>query len=47
MFKVVVQLNQNTLRFTFRELCDALKFIGDCIETAECCGTEVTIYEED
>ncbi len=47
MFKVIVSLGPNILRFTFAELCDAMKFAGDCIETAEYTGTQVTIFEEE
>lgn len=45
MFKVTVKFSGNELRFTFAQLCDALKFIGDCIETSESIGTEVSIVE--
>lgn len=47
MFKVTVQFENNVLRFTFRDLCDALQFISDCVETSENTGTEVSIVEEE
>ena len=47
MFKVIVKFENNVIPFTFGELCDAVKFVGDCIETAEYTGTEVTIFEEE
>ena len=47
MFKVIVSFEENVLRFTFAELCDAMQFVRDCIETAEYTGTEVTIFEKE
>ena len=34
MFRVTVGFETNILNFTFKNLADALQFIGDCIETS-------------
>lgn len=46
MFKVTVEMDSNVLRFTFANLADALKFVGDCVETAEYLGTKVSVEEK-
>lgn len=45
MFRVTVGFETNILNFTFKNLADALQFVGDCIETAEYTGTYVSIVE--
>lgn len=45
MFKVTVSFDANVLHFTFKNLADALQFIGECIETSECTGTVASIVE--
>lgn len=45
MFRVTVGFDTNILNFTFKNLADALQFIGECIETSECTGTSVSIVE--
>lgn len=45
MYKVQVKFESNVLTFTFHNMADALQFVGDCLETSECIGTEVSIVE--
>ncbi len=45
MFKVTVAFDGNVLNFTFKQMCDAIQFVSDCIETSESTGTIVSIVE--
>lgn len=47
MFEVTIKHDNNVLRFHFSEICDAVKFIQDCIETAEYVGTTITLEEKE
>lgn len=47
MFEVTIKHDNNILRFHFTEICDAVKFIQDCIETAEYVGTTITLEEKE
>lgn len=44
MFRVVIQQEENIVKFGFNDMSDAFKFMSDAFETGDE-GTSITIYE--